>query len=237
MRLRHLALVSGPLAIVLGTASVPVPAYAAGEFPITVNPDAAHPHDTTTVTGDATGPTCANDGIAVTLHYTAPSGTLNNVTVNTTTDANGHFSAVLTVPDNAVAGEEASVTALIADCTPPSAPTISRSSESVPFDVLAYSGAFTANKSVGRPGDKVHFSGTNCWGGTVDVSFGPIHDIKATLLPDKTFSGDYTLPDISGGTYDFGASCPGTDYAARRFVLINPAAPATPVPGQPSFTG
>jgi hypothetical protein len=240
MRLRHLAAVSGPLAMLLGAALVPAPAYAAGEFTITATPDSGHPSETTTVTGDATGPTCADAGVAVTLHYSKPNGALMNLTVNTTTDSAGHFSAVLTVPDDAVASRPASITALVADCTPSSGPsTGSRSSVEVAFDVLAYSGTFTTDKTTGKPGAKVHFTGTNCWGGTVDVSFGSVHHIKATLKADKTFSGDYTLPNVAGGTYPFDAQCPGTDYAARAFTLVNPAVPppATPVPGQPSFTG
>jgi hypothetical protein len=240
MRLRRLSLVTGPLVVLLGSAVMPVPAYAAGEFTITVTPASGHPSDTTTVAGDATSPTCENDGVAVTLHYSRPNGTTGATTVSTTTDSAGHFSTVLTVPTDAVAAKPANVTALIADCTPPSGPSVRRSSFAVAFDVLAYSGAFTVNKTTGKPGEKVHFSGTNCWGGRVDVSFGPIHNLKATLLGDKTFSGDYTLPNITGGTYSFDAQCPGTDYAARSFVLVNPRVvppPATPVPGDPSFTG
>jgi hypothetical protein len=161
------------------------------------------------------------------------------VTALTTTDSAGHFTAVLTVPANAVAGEAAEVVAFIADCTPPSQPSASRSSLAVAFEVLPFSGTFSASRSTGRPGEKVHFTGTNCWGGAVDVFFGRIGGIPAKLLADKTFSGDYTLPNVPGGTYQLGASCPGTAYAPRAFRLVNPRVvpPAVPVPGTPTFAG
>lgn len=245
MRVRSLLLASASVALVLTTTGT-VPAYAAGEFTITVDPDSAHPAEHTTVTGDATDPTCADDGVAVTLTYTKPNGSTGAVTVNTTTDAEGHFTADLTVPDNAVAGGDAQVTAVIADCTPPAGETVSRSSEPVPFEVLAYEGTFTISKTTGKPGEKVTFSGTNCWGGDVVVFFGDDDSIDVTLNSDKTFSGTYTLPDAPGGTYEFGAACPGTDFESKAFVLVNPkkVPPTAPKPpaargvrGRAHFTG
>jgi azurin len=232
-------------ALGLAATLVPVPAHAATEFQITVDPDAQQPAKTFDVTGDAVDPICAEDGVAVSLTYTKPNGSNGHTTVNTTTDTAGHFAATLTVPDDAVAGEAAQVRALIADCTPESGPSEgARSSEAVAFDVLAYEGTFKVNDADmrGKPGETITFSGTNCWGGDVVVVFGD-DEMTAVLKPDKTFSGSYVLPDAPDGTYEIAAQCPGTDFEVLSFRLDNPAAPppvappATPVPGRPRFTG
>lgn len=234
--------VGAATALALAASMLQAPAWAAGEFPITVTPTEGLPTASLSVTGDATDPVCADDGVAVNLFYTKPDGSTGVTTVDTTTDSAGHFTANLTVPANAVAGEDAHVAAVIADCTPPDAsPTISRSSVSVPFEVLAYEGTFTISKTSGKPGQTVTFSGTNCWGGDVVVFFGANEVPNVTLNPDKTFTGSYVLPDAPGGVYEFGAECPGTDFEAKAFTLVNPAAPpappARPVTGRPRFTG
>lgn len=234
---------SGALACAVVASLVGSPAYAAPEFDITVSPTTAKPGESFTVTGDATDPTCAEDGVAVTLNFTRPDGTTGAQTVNTTTDAAGHFEATVTVPDNAYAGEAASVRALIADCNPPSGPSEgTRSSVRKTFTIEAYEGSFTISRKSGRPGDVVTFAGTNCWGGEAVVFFG---DDAMTGEPeaDKSFGGEYVLPDAPDGTYEFGAECPGTDYTVYSFRLINPAPappaapPARPVRGRPTFTG
>lgn len=227
------------LALVASMTHAPA-AYAAGEFPITVTPTEALPGDPFTVTGDATDPTCADDGVAVSLFYTKPDGSSGSVSVNTITDSAGHFEAALNVPETAVAGADATVTAAIADCTPPSGPTSSRASISVPFEVLAYEGAFSLSKTTGKPGETISFIGENCWGGDVVVFFGDLEVEPVTLNGNKTFTGDFVLPDAPGGVYEFGAECPGTDYEVLAFTLVNPAPaapPAAPVPGRPRFTG
>ena len=224
----------------LAAALLPAPARAATEFDITVEPSQARPSETFTVTGDAVDPVCAEDGVAVSLHYTKPDGSTGHHTVNTTTDSAGHFSATLTVPENAVAGEDANVNALIADCTPPEGPSEgARSSESVAFKVLAYDGTWKLSKTSGRPGEKITFAGANCWGGDVVAFFGE-DEMPVTLKADKTFAGSYTLPDAPDGVYEVVAECPGTDYDVLAFRLVNPdepARPATPVPGRARFTG
>lgn len=227
-------------ACAVATSLLAAPAYAADEFPITVTPDEGKTGASLQVEGDATDPTCADDGVAVSLHYTKPDGTMAATTVNTTADAAGHFEAGLTVPDTAYAGEKAFVSAVIADCTPPNGPTSSRSSVSVAFDVLARTGNFAISALTGEPGDVIGFAGTNCWGGVTAVFFG---DEVVTGEPeaDKTFAGSYELPDLPGGTYEITAECPGTDYRVYSFTLVNAAAPvappAAPVPGAPTFTG
>lgn len=233
---------AGAAALALATSLAGTPAWAEGEFTITVTPAEGLPAATFTVTGDATDPVCADDGVTVTLHYTKPNGATGATTVSTTTDAAGHFSAQLTVPDNAYAGEEAFVSAVIADCTPPDAtPTSTRSSISVDFEVLAYEGDFDISDTSGKPGDTFEFVGTNCWGGTVAVFFG---DELFTGEPeaDKTFGGEIEVPDLPSGTYEVGAECPGTDYRVFSYRLVNPvvappAPPARPVVRRPTFTG
>ena len=230
----------GALTVALAATLAQSPAYAAGEFPITVTPAEAAPGEPLTVTGDATDPVCADDGVVVTFFYTKPDGTTGSTSVNTVADSAGHFSAGLNVPANAVAGAPASVSAVIADCTPPGGPTSARSSEADQFEVLAYEGDFTVSKTTGKPGETVTFSGTNCWGGDVVVFFGDTEVPGVTLNPDKTFSGSFTLPNVPGGVYELGAECPGTDFEVMGFTLVNPVAvapPATPVPGRPRFTG
>lgn len=234
-------------AAALAASLVATPAYAQAppEFDITVTPDEARPGETATVSGDATDPTCAEDGVGVRFHYTKPDGSEATAVVTTTTDAAGHFEAEITVPSDAVAGEDASVNAFIADCTPPGGETSSRSSKTVSFDVLAHEGKFSISRTSGRPGDVVTFSGTNCWGGSVIVFFnGDV--VEGEPEDDRTFSGEYVLPDYPDGVYEFGAECPGTDYNSFQFRLINPgepseeprpAPPARPVRGRPTFTG
>lgn len=235
---------AGAAVLALATSLAATPAYAEGEFAITVTPAAEGlPASTFTVTGDATDPVCADDGVTVTLHYTKPSGATGTTSSGTTTDAAGHFSAQLTVPDDAYAGENAFVSAVIADCTPPDAtPAFSRSSVSVDFEVLANEGEFDISDTSGKPGDTLEFAGTNCWGGTVAVFFG---DELFTGVPegDKTFAGELEVPDLPTGTYEVGAECPGTDYAqVFSYRLVNPvvappAPPARPVVRPPTFTG
>lgn len=234
--------VGSALTLALTATLVHAPAHAEGEFPITVTPDAARPGTQITVTGDATEPTCADDGVVVRFFYTKPDGTAGSTSVNTVADANGHFSADLTVPANAVADADASVSAAIADCTPPEGETSSRVSEVEAFEVLAYEGSFTISRNSGKPGQTVTFQGTNCWGGDVAVFFGDFEVTNVTLNAEaKTFSGSYVLPDAPGGVYEFGAECPGTDFPVRAFTLVNPKAapapPARPVNRRPRFTG
>lgn len=235
------AVLTGAAAFALAATLAAPPAWAEGEFTITVTPTSAKPGETFTVTGDATDPICAEDGVAVNLNYTRPDGTTGLQSVSTTTDAAGHFSATVTVPINAYAGEPASVVAVIADCTPPDAtPAFSRASHAVPFTVDAFEGEFEISATKGKPGDELEFAGTNCVGGSVLVFFGD-EVLSGTPEADKTFGGVLEVPDLPTGTYEVGAECPGTDYPVLSFRLTNtapaPAPPARPVPRTPTFTG
>lgn len=242
MRIRRLVTTTAAAALVLGIAAPP--ATAAPTFTISASPTSLHPGEKTTVSGSTSDPACAEDGVAVRLSFTRPNGSTGSVTVNTTTDTNGAFTADVTVPDNATADEPASVQAVIADCTGGQT-TETRSSNVVKLTIEAYDGTFTTNKTQGRPGTHVHVSGTNCWGGDVSVVFTDgeqAEEVDVTLEADKTFSGDYVIPDAPGGDYAFFAQCPGTDYAPRAFLLVNPTPsptplPPRPVPGPAHFTG
>lgn len=227
--------------VALAASLLTTPAHAATEFAITVDPSAARPGDTVTVSGDAVDPICAEDGVAIRFHYTKPDGSSATAVVSTTTDAAGHFSADITVPADAVAAEEASVTAFIADCTPPGEPSTGpRSSESDPFNVVPHEGDFEISRTSGEPGDVLEFAGTNCWGGEVAFFFG---DDVLSGEPDdsKEFGGQYVLPDAPDGVYEVTAECPGTDYRVFAFRLVNPEAPpappARPVTRRPTFAG
>ena len=203
---------------------IAAPASAATDFSIAVTPAAGgHATETLSVTGDATEPVCAEDGVAVTLRYELPSGSTDTVTVNTTTDAAGHFSAELVIPENAVAGAGAFVQAVVADCDSYGA----RVSVSVPIDVQAYTGQFVLDRATGEPGQVVHVAGTNCWGNEVVVIFGNLEELVIRLDADRTFSGSYVLPHVKAGTYTFAASCPGSDFAPRSLRLLRPRVVST----------
>jgi hypothetical protein len=231
---------TGTATAALAASLLSAPAYAEGEFAITVTPASGTPTTQIMVTGDAVDPLCPDDGVAVSLNYTNPNGTLTATTVNTVTDAAGHFSAQLTVPETAYAGEQAYVVAVIADCNPPNEASVARSSESVDFDVLANAGDFEISATSGEPGDTLDFAGTNCWGGVVYLFFGD-EVLEGEPEPDRTFEGSVEVPDLPDGTYQIAAECPGTDYPVRSFRLINPEAPAappaSPVVRPPTFTG
>lgn len=247
MRIRPLATTTAAVALAL--TSLATPAHAAGTITISADPTTLHPGDQTTVSGETADPPCATDGVTVTLSYTKPNGNLGTVSTSAITEADGSFEATVTVPDTAVAGEAAGVQATIADCTDDGGAT--RASETEKLTIEAYEGSFDTNKETGKPGTKVHFTGDNCWGGQVQVVFTDGEDADeadAVLKADKTFSGDYVIPDAPSGEYAFVASCPGTDYEVMPFVLVNPQAsptaspttppgPPRPVPGPVRFTG
>lgn len=204
------------------------PASAADEFLISVTPAAgAHVTETLSVTGDATGgaaePACVNDGVAVTLAYELPGGFIDTRTVNTSTDAAGHFTADLVIPDDAVAGGNASVQAVVADCDPSGR----RVSVPVPIDVQAFAGQFTLDRTTAEPGQVVHVAGTECWGNEVTVTFGTLAEVAITLNADRTFSGSYLLPHVKAGTYTFAASCPGSSFVPRSVRLVRPRVVST----------
>jgi hypothetical protein len=119
----------------------------------------------------------------------------------------------------------------------------STQSNVVAFTVDAWQGALSTDKAAGVPGDTVHVSGTLCYGGDVVVTFTDGEDeeeVDVALDSDRTFAGDYRLPDAPAGPYAFTAACPGTDYDDRAFVLgesVTTAPPAAPRPGVVTTTG
>jgi hypothetical protein len=233
MRIRPLVTAAATVAMAMSGVLPAEAGQQAATFTISVEPDAVHPAESTTVSGETSGPACAEDGVDVTLTYTKPNGGNGTVTVQTTTTAEGTFSVPVTVPDDAVAGDPASVTAVIADCTASEGAT--RTAKAVPLEIEAYEGTLTAQPATGRPGTKVRVNGTNCWGGEVAVVFTDGEtgeDVKVTLSGNKNFTGVYTIPDAPSGDYAFVAECPGTDYNIAPFRLVNPE-PAKPLPPRP----
>lgn len=247
MRLRTLVTATAVLGLAVASFGI-TPAHAASVMTISANPTSLKPGETTTVSGSTSGPACADDGVAVTLTYTDPDGNNDTVVVNTTTDASGAFTVPVVLADDAVAGEPANVRAVIADCTDDANSTVT--SNVVALTVTAHTGTLTvtdesgAAAASGESGETVTVSGTNCYGGEVLVLFTDgtnEEEVDVDLLPDRTFSGDYVLPDAPGGSYSFVAQCPGTDYNVRAFQLRNeepgePLAPR-PVDGVANFTG
>lgn len=230
---------------------VALAAPAAAQAPeVTINPTptALKPGDTLTVSGLTD---CPNVAYTVTLTVTDPEGNDLDVTATGTTDAEGEFVQPVTVPDNAVARDPASVVASVACGQEPTG------SNAVNLQIDPHLGALTPDPDEGRPGTEVAISGTSCWGGEVEVIFGDGFEFDyavavpdVTVAADKTFSGTFTVPEVDAGDYVFAAGCPGSEYEFAPFavldhvvgpplvVVVPPAAPpAVPVPGTPTFTG
>lgn len=242
------------------------PASAGQSFTIAVPDPNVKLKETFTVNG--TGAPCTNAPYTVTFSYTDHDGNTQTAQAIGTVDGEGQFSQTMTVPEAATPEQPASVQASV-DCsspTPTSSPTSSptpnptadaaaqpqgaqrfgggSTSNTVAITIEVATGVLSADKSQGRAGTVVHVSGTNCLGDDVVVVFGNesgADDVTVTLLPDDTFSGDYTIPDVPPGSYFFAAACPGTDYEDVAFtVLETPGSNPTPLPppsGEVDFTG
>lgn len=212
---------------------------------LTINPTptTVKPGDVLTVSGDGD---CGPVSYTVTLTTNDPEGNAQQTTATGTADADGNFVQQVTVPDDATARDPASVMATM-DCdgTPVT-------SNAVNLQVDPHLGELAASPAEGHPGDEVEISGTNCWGGDVEVIFGDGFEFDyavavpdVTLAQDKTFTGTFTIPDIDAGPYVFVAGCPGTEYEFATFEVLaavvepplTPAPPAVPVPATPTFTG
>jgi 5-hydroxyisourate hydrolase-like protein (transthyretin family) len=261
---RYAALTAALAALALGTAVTGTPGALAGTptFTITVTPDHARPTDSVTVSGSNA---CASSPYTVTMSYTNPDGDTATATEDGTTSSDGTFEQPFTVPENAVAGEPASFQASV-DCssgTPAPSESVAPSSETaapsqsgfalaaatgtqsnvVAFTVDAWQGTLTTDTVSGQPGDTVHVSGTLCYGGDIIVTFTDgdnEEEVDVTLNSDHTYAGDYTLPDAPPGEYAFTATCPGSDFDDRAFVLgasVVAAPPAAPEPGVVTTTG
>lgn len=239
--MRTLALVAAA-----STAFALVPAGPAGagqNHTITADPTALRPDETTTVTGTSD---CNSSAYTVTLTYTNPEGDTATATATGTTDASGEYTQAITVPETAVAGEPASVQSTIPACGSggPAA-----ASNTVALTINAYEGTLSASPDQGPVGTEVSITGTNCYGDDIVVVFGnedgEIEVENVTLNEDRTFSATFTIPeDVPPGQYAFAAECPGTDFPLEPFTVVaaddeeqEPAPPATPVGGTPTFTG
>lgn len=250
MRLSRLSLVAAATAAL--TAFPAVPVTAGTNHSITAAPTTLKPGEQTTVTGTSD---CNESPYTVTLSYTKPDETTGTVTASGTTDASGEYTQAVALPEDATAGEAASVASSITSCNGGGA----APSNTVNLEVEAHEGTLSVNPTSGETGTTVTINGTNCYGGDVIVAFGdgeefPYEVEGVVLAPDKTFTGTFTIPDDAGpGTYAFAAACPGTDFNLAPFTVVagagtsnppppsnpNPpvAPPATPVGGTPTFTG
>ncbi|HEV2888904.1 MAG TPA: hypothetical protein VGX28_00860 [Frankiaceae bacterium] len=245
MRLSRLAFAVAATAAM--TAFPVAPAGAGSNVSITAAPTTLKPGEQTTVTGTTD---CNSVAYTVTITYTKPDESTGTATANGTTDASGEFTQAIALPEDATAGEAASVSAAVA-CGGGS-----QNSNTVNLEVEAYEGTLTVDPTSGETGTTVTVHGTNCYGGDVTVAFGDgeefPYEVDVVLAPDKTFSGTFTIPDEAGpGSYAFAAACPGTDYNLAPFTVVagagasNPptpsappaAPPATPVVDTPNFTG
>ena len=213
---------------------------------ITADPTTLRPGETTTVTGTSD---CNSSAYVVTISYTNPDGDPATATANGTADASGEYTQASVLPENAVAGEPATVTSNFASCNGGGvAP-----SNTVNLTVNAYAGTLAVDPDEGETGTEVTITGTNCWGDDIVIAFGdgeefPYEVEDVTLNEDRTFSATFVIPDEAGpGDYFFAAECPGTDFPNAPFTVVaaeaaeeeeEPAAPvATPVGGTPTFTG
>lgn len=241
--MRLVALLTTTVLSLAVAAVTTTPAHAASTMTIRVSPTSLKPGETATVTGETSGPACASDGVTVTLSYSAPDGTNGVASQSATTDAGGEFTVSLAVPDDAVAGEPASVSALIPSCAADDDSAVT--SNVVTITVTAHDGTLEitdgsgASASSGESGELVRIAGANCYGDDVVVLFtngDDSEEVTVFLEPDRTFSGEYVLPDAPGGSYEFVAQCPGTDFPVRAFQLRNEE-PAQPLPPRPVAGG
>ncbi len=237
------ALVAGA-ALTAALAAVPGAPLAAQEptHTITVTPASARPGEAFAVTGSVPG--CANAPYFVDLVYSYY-GESRFWQVEGTTDAEGGYSTSITVPEQAWAGDGSIQGHARCEGTPVY-------SSKVDVEIVPHAGSLTVTPTSGRAGTRVALHGTNCWGPDIrlafrgeDVDHGIVDGIQRTPGPDPDdFTVSYVIPaDARPGESAFVAACPGTVSPRARFTGGGAAAPppaappATPVPGEPDFTG
>jgi hypothetical protein len=259
------SLIVSAMGLTLSAAVLTGPVRAGNTFTIAVPDPTVNLKESFTVNGSNTP--CANGAYTVTFSYTNHDGNPATSQASGTTDANNQFSQPMTVPEAATPDQPASVQATV-DCSSPTpspsssagAAPLSRNrvvpqqvpsgtSNTVAITIEVASGVLSTDKTSGRAGTVVHVSGTNCLGDDVIAVFGNnsgADNVPVVLLPDDTFSGDYTIPNVPAGSYFFAAACPGTDYEDRAFtVLATPGLSPSPLPsttpnpitGPVNFTG
>ena len=250
MKTRSVIVVTAVLSVGLPLAPA---AHAGNTFTIAVPDPDVKLKESFTVNGS--GAPCANALYTVTFAFTNHDGEMSTIQETGTTSEQNQFSQDVTVPESATPEEPASVSATV-DCSSPS-PTPSggaaaqrfgtgATSNTVAINIQVATGVLSTDKASGKAGTVVHVSGTNCLGDDVIVVFGNntgADDVTVTLLPNDTFSGDYTIPNVPAGSYFFAAACPGTDYEDVAFTVLATPGGTTPsplppaVPGNVDFTG
>ena len=240
-------------AVVASVVVAPVPASAGFTHSISVSPTTARPTESVTVSGTSD---CASVPYTVTLVYTNPAGDAATATASGTTDAAGEYTQAITIPEDAVAGEPASISSTIL-CSGGDA-----TSNTVNVTIAAWEGTISVSPTSGPVGTEVSITGANCYGDDIVVAFGdgeefPYEVEDVTLNEDRTFSATFTIPNEAGpGQYEFVAECPGSDFEGAAFTVTpstggqptppdddddedddDGTGPAQPVRRQPDFTG
>jgi hypothetical protein len=221
-----------------------LPALPASAAPVTLfatNIDPL-PGERIDVTGD--GDDCPADASGVlgtftaTLTYTTPAGTTANVVATGTVAADGTFSSSVTLPENAVSDEPASVVAAIT-CSG-----VETASNRVSLSVLYHTGTLTLSSQTVAAGGTLTASGTGCYGGEYVVVYGTAggdpngftNGSSGTPKADRSFTTTLTVPPATArGAYDVYALCPGTSYVEQR-VAVTAAAAGAPAPSATTTT-
>jgi hypothetical protein len=235
-------------------ASLPAnPALAGVSMTITVTPVDPKPGDNITVDGDVSSGCPLPNSYEITLTYPTPDSPPDATHVETgVVNVDGTFSDTFAIPEDAVADNEAFVSAR-AVCNG-----VTHTSTTVTLNITAHQGDFTLTPDEVEAGGTVTASGTNCYGEFivfyVEAGASPndedniIDGADGTPLPNRTWSVEFeTPPDLPAGDYDFYAACSGTNYEPQVLAVTAASGPtptptptATPpvaVPGGVDFTG
>jgi len=150
--------------------------------------------------------------------------TFNNINVATaTSDANGSFTSIITVPIPAIGTYEVKVT----DGT-----YTDKANFSVGLD--AQISPETSTASPGHVGTQVTISGAGFTaGGTVTVTYDGTQVATTTVATDRSFSATFNAPASSSGAHTIIAT-DGTNSIQRTFTMES-TPPATPSPLKPEM--
>jgi hypothetical protein len=176
-----------------------------------------------------------------------------------TPDENGDWAVSFTIPDAQLGIYEAE-----AEClgNPDSASPAPFEYEEIDFEIIAEEAGeftFSATPTSGLAGSDVAITATDCQPGLGDAvvvtftepqddpQFDPATDEPDGVFPvegeDAHASGTIEVPDVAPGDYQINGFCVGeggqplTEARVVPFEVLAEAAPPTPVPDNPDFTG
>lgn len=174
-------------------------------------------------------------------------------------DDNGDWSVSFEIPD-----AELGIYEVEAEClgNPDATPPAPFGYEEIDFEIIAEQGGeftFSATPTSGLAGSAVAITATDCQPGTGDAvvvtftepeddpQFDPATDEADGVFPvegeDASASGTIEVPDVAPGDYQINGFCVGeggqplTEARVVPFEVLAEAAPPTPVPDNPDFTG